>query len=60
MQAARRPSACIAADRGLEHLRRVGYPAEWIEASTTDPPIDAAEDEALRQRRIQLLASPEF
>ena len=60
MQTARGPDAYIAADGGLEYLRRVGHPADWIEASTTEPPIDAAEEEALRQRRIDLLASDEM
>lgn len=57
LQAARGADAYIAADGAREYLRRVSHPADWIEASTTEPPIDAAEEEALRQRRIRALES---
>lgn len=60
MQAARGTDACIAADGGLEYLRRLGHPLDWVEASTTEPPLDPAVEEQLRQRRIRALESPDF
>jgi hypothetical protein len=55
MLAAGRPDANIAADGGCEYLRRVGHPLDWFETSTTELPIDPAEEAAERLRRIRAL-----
>jgi hypothetical protein len=53
--AARGADGLIAADGGLEYLRRFGHPADWIEASICDPPIDAVEEDRVRQQRIRAI-----
>jgi len=60
MRAVRGSDASIGVDGGLEPMaRRTGHPADWLEASITDPPADPAVESALRERRIQAVLEQE-